>query len=381
MVKRIVLLFSDAGAGHRSAAQAIAEALHDQYGDRVETPLVDGLKRYARWPVSHLPGWYPRMVARGGPTYGLLYGLLDGRPQIRMLGGALWPLMRANTARFLRDYPADLYLSVHPAFCQMLRGMGPGRPPFITVATDLMDVHSLWFWPRSDLFLAPTEAVRDQALRHGYAPDQVRVTGLPVARRFSAPGDDRAALKARLGWPADRPAVLVVGGGEGMGPVFAVARAIDRAGLPCALAVVAGRNDALRARLEAAHWRTPAHIYGFVREMPDLMRAADVLVSKAGALTICEALITGLPIILYGRVAGQESGNVRYVVGGGAALWAPGPRRVVAALRSWIGPGADTSARQRAAENARRLARPDAARRIAEIAWELAGAARIGGGS
>ena len=154
-----------------------------------------------------------------------------------------------------------------------------------------------------------------------------------------------------------------------MGPLYEITQAIAAAGLPCDLAVVAGRNQALLDRLRAAAWPAPVHTYGFVREMPDFMRAADVLVTKAGPGTISEAFNAGLPIILYSRLPGQEAGNVRYVVDEGAGIWAPTPERVVAAVRGWIGPGADPTALGRAAANSRRLARPEAAREIAELLW------------
>jgi 1,2-diacylglycerol 3-beta-galactosyltransferase len=100
------------------------------------------------------------------------------------------------------------------------------------------------------------------------------------------------------------------------------------------------------------------------------MRAADVLVTKAGPGTLSEAFNAGLPILLYDFLPGQEEGNVGYVVQAGAGLWAPGPKAVVQALRQWVGPQAEAQALARAAENARKLARPDAARRIAQFIWQ-----------
>jgi len=108
-----------------------------------------------------------------------------------------------------------------------------------------------------------------------------------------------------------------------MGPLERNAEAIAESGLPAALVVVAGRNLKLKQRLEARSWPIPTFIYGFVRNMPDLMSAADILVTKAGPGTITEALNAGLPIILYSRLPGQEEGNVTYVTAEGAGIWAP----------------------------------------------------------
>ena len=94
------------------------------------------------------------------------------------------------------------------------------------------------------------------------------------------------------------------------------------------------------------------------------MRAADILISKAGPGTISEAFIAGLPVILYSKMPGQEDGNVDFVVQEGAGVWAPRPQLVVETLRTWL---AYPETRRAAAINAVRLARPDASRRIARL--------------
>ncbi len=128
--------------------------------------------------------------------------------------------------------------------------------------------------------------------------------------------------------------------------------------------VIAGRNDPLRTRLEDNHWPIPTKIYGFVREMPDFMRAADILVTKAGPGTISEALIAGLPMILYSRLPGQEDGNVSYVTSQGAGIWAPDIDQMLHALKNWLQYPDQRAQAVRACE---RLARPQAAREIARI--------------
>jgi len=125
---------------------------------------------------------------------------------------------------------------------------------------------------------------------------------------------------------------------------------------------VTGRNHKLKAQLEAEEWSMPTFIYGFVREMPDFMRCADILLTKAGPGTISEAFITGLPMILNSRMPGQEDGNVSYVVNQGAGVWAPEPNRIIEVLRNWID---HPSEREKVAANSCRLAKPNASHLIA----------------
>lgn len=147
-----------------------------------------------------------------------------------------------------------------------------------------------------------------------------------------------------------------------MGPLEKTAHAIAAARLPAALVIVTGRNRKLKKRLENYIWPMPTFIYGFVREMPDFMQAADVLVTKAGPGTLSESFIAGLPIIMYSRMPGQEDGNVTYVVEEGAGIWAPQPEEVVAALWDWLN---NPEKRYKAAQACKHLARPKASRTIA----------------
>lgn len=367
---RILFLFSDTGGGHRSAMEAIIEALFLEYGSAFNIDTVDIFRDYAPRPFKFMPEWYPRMV-KVPQAWGFGYKLTDGHRRARLLTASAWPYVRRSIRQMVAQHPCDLIVSVHPvANAPTLRALGKDRPPYVVVVTDLVSGHALWYHRRTDLCVVPTEASLQRALHYGLRPDQVRLVGLPVADRFCKPPSDPVELRQRLGWSQDRPVILLVGGGEGMGPLEKTARAIAQGSLDAALVVIAGRNQPLKARLEAMSWPIPTMIYGFVREMPDFMRAADILVTKAGPGTISEALNAGLPMILYSRLPGQEEGNVTYIESEGAGVWAPHPEQIVATLRTWI---EKPQERERAAAACRRLARPLAARQIAHILAECVG--------
>ena len=237
----------------------------------------------------------------------------------------------------------------------------------------MVSTHALWFDKRADLILVPTEMARQNAIQYHMSPDKVRVVGQPVSQLCSAPVGDKAFLRKRLGWPKDKKIVLLVGGGEGMGPLAETAGAIDESGLDVCQVIVAGRNDKLEAELKEQTWENPTFIYGFSRDMSDFMRAADVIVTKAGPGTIAEALNAELPIILYAKLPGQEDGNVDFVVSEGVGVWAPEPQEVVRALTRWV---CRPYERRKVMKNCHRAARPDASRQIALILGKLVGLTR-----
>jgi len=365
-----MFLFSDTGGGHRSATEAIIEALNLQYGDTFSAVMVDVFKDYAPRPLNRMPDLYPTMV-KVPQVWGLGYRITNGHRRARLITASAWPYVRRSIRRLVAQHPCELIVSLHPlANAPVLRALGNDRPPFVTVVTDLVTTHALWYHRRTDLCLVPTEEARRRALRFGLRPEQLSVVGLPVADRFCQPPGDQRALREKLGWPQDRLVVLLVGGGDGMGPLEKTARAIARAGLRTTLVIIAGRNQSLKARLDAISWPMPTYTYGFVREMPDFMRASDILLTKAGPGTISEALNAGLPMILYSRLPGQEDGNITYVEAEGAGIWAPTPDKIITALRRWI---EQPQERERAAEACRRQARPEAARQIAQILADTVG--------
>lgn len=366
----ILFLFSDTGGGHRSAAEAIIEALNLEVGDRVTVEMVDIFREYAPPPFDLAPEAYP-VLSRMPEVWQLGYRLSDGRRRTRFVFNALWPYVRRSAERLLVEHPCDLVVSVHPLFNDPIsRAARRFSLPYITVVTDLVSTHTAWYCGSPDLIIVPTEAARERGLAAGVPADRLQVIGLPVAERFNAISESVEGIRHRLGWPFNHPVILLVGGGEGMGPLESVATAINEADLGATLVVVCGRNQTLQNRLEQVAWKHPAFIYGFVREMHNFMRAADILITKAGPGTISEAFIVGLPIILYSRMPGQEDGNVDYVISEQAGVWAPEPEHVVSTLRLWL---EHPEERQRVAENARRLARPQAAREIARVLVEWAG--------
>jgi 1,2-diacylglycerol 3-beta-galactosyltransferase len=365
--KRILFLFSDTGGGHRSAAEAIIEALGLEFPGQYDTEMIDFFKDYFPPPLNYAPDIYPP-ISRLPDVWGFYYRLSDGKKRTHAVNQLLYPYVRQASRRLVREHPADLIVSVHPlANTPVLRALKGSSHPFMTVVTDMVSTHAFWYDRRATMVIVPTEQARDRGVAYGVSEDRIKVVGLPVAERFCHPPGDRMELREKLGWRTDVPVILLVGGGEGMGPLERVAHAINESSLAASLAVVCGRNKLARERLEEYEWTMPAYIYGFVKEMPDFMAAADILVTKAGPGTICEAFIAGLPLVIYSRMPGQEDGNVFYVTDQKAGVWAPHPDRVVDTLRTWID---NPELRSKVADSCRRLAKPDAARQIARYISE-----------
>jgi len=368
MGKRILFLFSDTGGGHRAAANAIIEALRDEFAGQFETDMVDFLRYYSPTPLRYSPEIYPPL-SRFKKAWKVSYEAANGPRRTLAVSRVTYPYLRGSMKRLIAENPADLIVSVHPiASVVVPRAMRHDPVPFVTVVTDLVTVHAFWFSRGADLIIVPTEQAKNRGLRLGATSGQLRVIGQPVSPQFSTVVGSKADLRAQQGWNEPFPVVLLVGGGDGMGPVRRVARAINEAQLPVTLAVICGRNEELCNDLNRLDWQIPHHVYGFTPEMPRFMSAADIFLTKAGPGSISEAFICGLPIVMYACLPGQEDGNVDYVLDGQAGYWAPDSQTVVESIRALA---TDDQLRTQMSEASRRLARPDAARQIARTLAEF----------
>jgi 1,2-diacylglycerol 3-beta-galactosyltransferase len=374
--RRILILTGLTGGGHLRAAEAVAEALRRSQAEDVNVQILDALGRYGPFPFSRLADIYPWWIDRAAVTWDWSYTLTDGKRRATALLRLFWPLVWPGARRLFNHYPADVIVSTHPLTnhyaAWALRRLRRATPT-VTLATDPVSVHPFWLSLDIGRCLVGSDEARQRALQCGLSPDQVRVTGLPVSPCFVDGLVDKGQARRRLGWALGRPMALLLGGGEGMGRVFETACAIDAVCSGLRMVVVAGRNQRLKERLDAVTWRLPTTIHGFVdhvREMPRLMSAADILITKAGPGSLHEAFLAGLPLILTGAIPGQEDGNVRLVVEGGAGVWAPDPSYAADLVARWT--GADNDQLVQVAACSRALARPDAASAVADEVWQLA---------
>ncbi|RIK34426.1 MAG: hypothetical protein DCC57_24330 [Chloroflexi bacterium] len=379
-MKRILILMSKTGGGHLASAEAIQAVFHQLYGAAFQVTIIDLLMDDFPWPLREVPKSYGWVANRTPWLWGTIWRT-GKRP--RMARRIMNSVARAAAARvsaaIVRHQP-DLIVSVHPLVQEptllALRRLRLNIP-YAIVVTDLASAHPLWYHPAAVRCFVASEATYRAALAAGMRPEQMRLYGLPVRPAFAVPVRPVAELRAELGMDPDLPAVLLVGGGEGIGRVGEIAPAVAAAlaangkmhGQPRGqVVVICGRNRRLLVALQRETWPVPVHLRGFVSNMSDWMAACNCIITKAGPGTIAEALIRGLPILLSGYIPGQEEGNVPYVVDNRVGVYSEDPRAIAQRVAYWFGAGKDELAAM--AANARRLGNPHSTE---QIVAELAG--------
>jgi len=323
---RVLILFSDTGGGHRAAARALTDALKLLDPTCVVT-VADPLIGQGPIVVRRLASLYSPVIRRSRAAWGAVYHSSNTRPTFAAIRAVFGPAVRRVMTQLLKQHDPDVVLSVHPLFNhvahQAIRKSGRPRA-LMTVITDLVDFHRGWTFSQADLVVAPTEAARKVALRRRVPADRVKLLGLPVDLRFRPPAPgEKEALRRRFGLDERRFTVLVMGGAAGVGHLASQVRVLSEDANAWQLVVVCGRNEKLRRRVLELERSTPMLVLGFVDYMPELMRACDLMVTKAGPGAIAEALATGLPLVITGFLPGQETPNVDFVVESGIGAFAP----------------------------------------------------------
>ncbi len=320
MTKRVLFLISDTGGGHRSGAMAIGAALDELSAtgaDRFEW-RIDDIAAHCSFPSLSSGPAYSAALRYAPPVYGALFHATNGRRRFRSLVRFCEPLYRERLRDVFTEYHPDVIVSVHPLLnhaAYRARADAKVTAPIITVVTDLGKVHEAWLTPDVDVLVVPAQEVYDRAIRRGIPRERIRLLGHPVHPKFEDLSATKAEARKSLGLPADKTIALLMAGGEGGGKLLPTTLALARAKLQIHMVVVTGRNAALRTKLEeiAPQLETPMTVLGYTNDVPALMRAADLFVTKAGPGSIAEASVAEVPVVVYDFVPGQERGNLEYV--------------------------------------------------------------------
>ncbi|MDI6694302.1 MAG: glycosyltransferase [Anaerolineales bacterium] len=372
-MKKILILMADYGYGHRSAANAIAEALHETHGQECQVDIVNPLND-PRAPAFFRENQhdYDKMVREMPELYKLGYQVGE-TPLVSSLVKGTFTLTLFNVLReIIRQKQPDVIVCPYPFYQGILSAVFASEKqhiPLLTVVTDLATVNRLWFQPATDLCLVPTQTVYDLAIKAGLPPEKVKITGVPVRPELVKGNKDLASLRLSLGWHPDLFTVLAVGS-KRVEHLYDSLKVLNHSGLPVQLVVVAGGADELYRRFQETEWHVETQYYNFVAGMGSFMRAADCILSKAGGLIVSEALACGLPMILVDVIPGQETGNAEYVVSGNAGVLARDPIEVLETMCHWL--EKDRRLYLHQAQNARKLGHPRAAYEVADLAWAAA---------
>ncbi|HSM23776.1 MAG TPA: glycosyltransferase [Anaerolineaceae bacterium] len=322
--KNILIIFADAGFGHRSAALAIKSAIEEQFPDQFLVSLINPLDNKKAPPFLHdSQSEYDKWVRDVPELYKFGYDISDSSVPVTILETILTVSLFEVFREIMDEYQPDIVINTYPLYQApfiAVRSLNKKNVPLVTIVTDLATVHQIWFNEKADLLIVPTEIVKEDAIETGVDPNKIRVAGIPVNPKIFQLEKTKKEMRKKLGWNEELPTILAVGS-KRVEHFKEYLNILNHSGFSFQLVVVTGKDKELYEELQDYEWHHEVVLYEFIDNMPDLMRASDLMIAKAGGLIVTESLASGLPILVIDVIPGQESGNAKFVQDKNAGFW------------------------------------------------------------
>lgn len=324
---KVLIVTTKFGFGHLGAAEALGKQFQTQPG--VTANILD-ITNHPDFPFQELPAFYDYLSRRPN-LWSAIFNLTNNRllsdPDF-LFGRFITPGIKRAIDEFSPDVVLSTALGINGTLAKAL-----GKTPLEVVVTDLNQIHRSWVpWKKNAVnrFFVPTTNARENLRGYGVNTDSIMVTGgLPVKSDFlRAPTTTKSEiLQAHQLDPRLKTILYML---DGTTASLKGLRALSEKKISGAqLLVVCGRNEDLLPKARRLLENSPGNVLGFTQNMPDLMRASSMIVSKAGGLTVTEAIVSGLALVIYHPMPGQEIGNTNYLLEQGAAEYARSRRELV----------------------------------------------------
>ena len=320
-MRKLTIVFFDAGGGHRNAAEALRSSLETQpqpWNVRLLNlqEQLDSIDVIRRATGIRIQEGYNLILRKGWtrPTPQLLVLL---RGLVRLYHGRVVSVLE----KYWQENPTDLVLSVIPLFNRALAEsicQATPQTAFATLLTDLADCPPhFWIEPESEFLICGTERAEQQALSTGHARHRVfRTSGMILKSKFyEKPSVDVVAERKRLGLDPELPTGIVMFGGHGAPVMLEIAKRLNAGLQRVQLIMICGHNEKLRTGLQAMQTQAPMLVEGFTSNVANYMSVADFFIGKPGPGSISEALQFHLPVIVERnqRTMPQERYNTEWV--------------------------------------------------------------------
>jgi processive 1,2-diacylglycerol beta-glucosyltransferase len=368
---RVLLAHLSIGGGHARAAAAAKDALQRRAPRATIADLDIADVATPLFTAIYHDG-YLSLVKSLPSLWGALYAAGWRAQRGTAVPQWLRPRCVGRLASVVDKFRPDVILATAApaaALLAHLKETAITQARLVALITDY-HAHPTHVQPAIDRYLAADTRVAAGLRKLGADRRKIAVTGIPVAAEF-APAADRAKLRRRLGLASDKPVVMVMGGALGSGSMLRIVRDLLLVEPRPQLVVIAGRNRSLEERLHQLRATSPCplEIYGYTSLVPEMMAAADLLVTKPGGVSTTEALVCHLPMIFVDAIQGAESRNKEFFERAGCAIGADSRESLQEVVRELLRDPARLAGMRAAAQ---KRARPDAADAVASNVLDLA---------
>jgi processive 1,2-diacylglycerol beta-glucosyltransferase len=364
--KKVLILTLSVGSGHVRASSVIRDALADQH-EPFDLRIIDAIQLSEPWfPWLYVhPYWW--MLRYRRDAWRRLYEWRQRKKHRSTAPGWVFRRGCIKVLRELQKFQPNLVIVTEIGAAEIAslgKREGWFNAPILAVITDFQ-AEPPWVQPEIDFYCVATEDAKLQLIGWGISSHRILISGIPIDPAFALPFEKTEIIRS-LGLQVNRPVALLMAGGMGMAPLDRIALELESCALPVQVVALAGHDRLLHERLCRLRGRIALELLpmGWSCRVPELMAAADVLITKPGGLTVSEALASGLPMILTHPIPGPEERNILYLVRHCVAMHARTVEQIPTLAFQLL---ARRETREKMSGMARDLARPDASHCIAEV--------------
>ncbi|MDE1920102.1 MAG: glycosyltransferase [Candidatus Omnitrophica bacterium] len=364
--KRVLVMYISQVSGHRQGAVAIVKSLKSLEPD-CEVLSINGFGY--TYPVMEkiVNTAYMGVIKRAPKIWEYLYD----NPKVIKFSEKFKQSIHKSAHKKLRplidEFKPDVVVCTQAFPCGMVADYKKTHQLKFTVIGVLTDYapHLYWLHEGVDHYVVPSQEARDRYVKEGVPPERIKVLGIPIRMKFAEPSD-RGHIAARLGLDLKIPVILIMGGGQGLGPMKEAVKSLVRLERPLQLIVICGTNVKLVNWIKRIQRKTDKKIifYEYAGNVDELMEVSTLIVSKPGGITTSECLAKGLPMVVVDPIPGQEEHNSRFLVNQGIAVRVDDKRHIGRAIDKLLDHPKQLAAMRRCAlENGK----PAAAENIARL--------------
>lgn len=364
--KRIILMYISEVSGHRSATMAIEKAIKT-FEPKAEILNINAFN-YTN-PISEkvVNRIYMEVIKRTPKIWDYLY---DNPGVVKSLEKIKQYIHKSNSPKLKKlfdEFNPDIVVCTQAYPCGMVadykKTYGVSLP-LVAVLTDYIP-HSYWVYDMVDYYITPSEDVSARLEKKGVMPSKIKPYGIPFDQKFNQPLNSKEIL-GKLNLNPQKPVVLIMGGGQGLGPIKTIVKSLEKSGHDIQELIVTGTNKKLFRSLkrEIKHCKKSIHLFGFVENIHELMRVSGVIISKPGGVTTAEVLSMGLPMVIVKPIPGQEVNNTNFLTSKAAAIKVDEPKEVHRIIDELL---KDKAKLAHLAQAAAKIAKPNASLDIAKL--------------
>lgn len=320
--RRILLMYITRVSGHRQATVAIQKSLKNAMPN-AEIMSINGFEY--TYPILEkvVNKAYMGVIKRAPKIWDKMYDNPKLVKRSKLIKEFLNKKSHKKLHRLFESFNPDTVICTQAFPCGMVADYKTTHQSafnLIGVLTDFAP-HAYWLNKGIDYYIVPSDDARKRFHQHGIPSDAIKVFGIPIRMKFADKVTKQEAGR-KLGLDPHVPTILVMGGGQGLGPIKKVVQSLIKLSKPVQLIVIAGINVKLMDWLKKLQDKTDRKIliYDYANNVHELMDASTIIITKPGGMTTSESLAKGLPMIIINPIPGQEMHNTDFLIKKGIAL-------------------------------------------------------------